>query len=87
MAAGGAPAGIYTTCSPSEVQYIVHHCEAPFVLVENLDQYEKIRKERARLPQLGGVDISPLLLLLVIQACMILVGAIQRYMIDGGAYF
>ncbi|MEO8551930.1 MAG: AMP-binding protein, partial [Kofleriaceae bacterium] len=25
MMAGGAPAGIYTTCSAEEVQYIVHH--------------------------------------------------------------
>jgi YggT family protein len=46
-----------------------------------------LRPIRARLPQLGGVDISPLILLLVIQACMILVGAIQRYMIAGGVYF
>src|SRR3982751_1687840 len=28
MMAGGAPAGIYTTCSAEEVQYIVHHSEA-----------------------------------------------------------
>jgi long-chain acyl-CoA synthetase len=28
MAAGGAPAGIYTTCSPEEVAYIVHHAES-----------------------------------------------------------
>ena len=29
MAAGGAPAGIYTTCSSSEVVYIVQHAESP----------------------------------------------------------
>ena len=46
-----------------------------------------LRPIRARLPQLGGVDISPLILLLVVQAGMILVGAIQRYMIAGGLYF
>ena len=28
MAAGGAPAGIYTTCSPDEVAYILNHSEA-----------------------------------------------------------
>src|SRR5689334_11833619 len=28
MMIGGAPAGIYTTCSADEVQYIVHHSEA-----------------------------------------------------------
>ncbi|WP_037299432.1 YggT family protein [Rubritepida flocculans] len=46
-----------------------------------------LRPIRARLPQLGGVDISPLILLLVIQACMILVRAVQGYMIRGGLYF
>ncbi|MGB5375346.1 MAG: AMP-binding protein, partial [Polyangiales bacterium] len=35
MGAGGAPAGIYTTCSPVEVRYIVAHAEAPIILVEN----------------------------------------------------
>lgn len=55
MAAGGAPAGIYTTCSPSEVQYIVNHAEAPVVLVENEDQWRKIDKERERLPHLRHV--------------------------------
>ncbi|HZI44608.1 MAG TPA: AMP-binding protein, partial [Ilumatobacter sp.] len=28
MLAGGAPAGIYTTCSPDEVAYIVDHSES-----------------------------------------------------------
>ena len=46
-----------------------------------------LRPIRARLPQLGGVDLSPLILLLLVQACMILVGAVQRYMITGGVYF
>ncbi|MCB9703863.1 MAG: long-chain fatty acid--CoA ligase [Myxococcales bacterium] len=55
MAAGGAPAGIYTTCSPPEVQYIVHHAEAPIVLVENASQWEKIKAERERLPHLRHV--------------------------------
>ncbi len=55
MAAGGAPAGIYTTCSPDEVQYIVHHAEAPLVLVENEAQWQKIEKKRSELPQLRYV--------------------------------
>ena len=55
MAAGGAPAGIYTTCSKEEVQYIVHHAEAPVVLVENRDQWEKINKTRGELPHLRHV--------------------------------
>jgi long-chain acyl-CoA synthetase len=55
MAAGGAPAGIYTTCSKEEVQYIIHHAEAPLVLVENVDQWQKVKAERERLPHLKHV--------------------------------
>ena len=55
MAIGGAPAGIYTTSSPSEARYIIHHAESPVVLVENAAQWEKVRKERANLPHLRWV--------------------------------
>lgn len=55
QAAGGAPAGIYTTCSPSEVQYIVQHAEATIVLVENAAQFAKLAAERERLPLLRHV--------------------------------
>ncbi|MBL9105243.1 MAG: AMP-binding protein [Myxococcales bacterium] len=55
MAAGGVPAGIYTTCSPSETQYIIEHAEASVVLVENREQYQKIAQERHRLPGLKHI--------------------------------
>jgi long-chain acyl-CoA synthetase len=55
MMAGGAAAGIYTTCSPEEVQYIVHHSEALVVLVEDLGQWKKIQAQRAHLPLLKHV--------------------------------
>ena len=55
MGAGGAPAGIYTTCSPVEVRYIVEHAEAPLILVENEDQWRKVRLERANMPKLKHV--------------------------------
>jgi long-chain acyl-CoA synthetase len=55
MAAGGAPAGIYTSCSPEEVKYIVAHSEAPIVLVEDEEQWEKIAEVRAELPNLKKV--------------------------------
>jgi long-chain acyl-CoA synthetase len=55
MAIGGAPAGIYTTSSPPEVQYIVDHAESAVVLVENVGQWEKVNRERARLPKLRHV--------------------------------
>ncbi len=55
MAAGGVPAGIYTTCSPSEVAYIISHCEAVVTLVEDEDQWKKIHSELANLPSLRHV--------------------------------
>jgi long-chain acyl-CoA synthetase len=55
MGAGGAPAGIYTTCSPVEVRYIVHHAEAPIILVEDEGQWKKVEAERANMPNLRHV--------------------------------
>ncbi len=55
MMAGGAAAGIYTTCSAEEVQYIVHHSEAKVVLVENADQLAKVQAKRAGLPLLDAM--------------------------------
>jgi long-chain acyl-CoA synthetase len=55
MGAGGAPAGIYTTCSPIEVRYIIDHAEAPVVLVDSEEQWRKVQKERANMPKLRHV--------------------------------
>jgi long-chain acyl-CoA synthetase len=55
MACGAVPAGIYTTCSPTEVAYIVGHTDAKIVLVEDLDQWKKIEAERENLPKLEKV--------------------------------
>ncbi len=55
MLAGGAAAGIYTTCSADEVQYIVHHSEALVVLVEDASQLAKIKARRAQLPLLSKI--------------------------------
>jgi long-chain acyl-CoA synthetase len=55
MGAGGAPAGIYTTCSSVEVRYVVAHAEAPIILVENEDQWRKVQLERGNMPNLRHV--------------------------------
>ncbi len=55
MLAGGAAAGIYTTCSADEVQYIVHHSEALVVLVEDSAQLAKIKARRDQLPLLSKI--------------------------------
>ncbi len=55
MAAGGAPAGIYTTCSAEEVAYIVDHAESQIVLIEDGGQWAKIEKMLSKLPHLKQV--------------------------------
>lgn len=55
MAIGGAAAGIYTTCSPPEVSYIVGHAESAVVLVEDALQWAKIEANLERLPKLRRV--------------------------------
>ena len=55
MMAGGAAAGIYTTCSADEVQYIIHHSEAHVVLVENEAQLAKVKQKRSELPLLQWI--------------------------------
>ena len=55
MMAGGACAGIYTTCSAEEVHYIVHHSEAHVLLVEDAAQLKKVQARRADLPHLQKI--------------------------------
>ncbi len=55
MAIGAVPAGIYTTNSPAECQYIVAHSESPVVLVENEEQWAKIDEVRGELPNVRHV--------------------------------
>ncbi|WP_255574834.1 YggT family protein [Caldovatus aquaticus] len=45
------------------------------------------RRVRRWLPDLGAVDLSPLVVLLLITAAGILLNAVRRYMILGGLYF
>lgn len=55
MAINAIPAGIYQTCSPEEIAYILNHSEAPIALVENEAQWNKINEVRAELPHLKRV--------------------------------
>jgi long-subunit acyl-CoA synthetase (AMP-forming) len=62
--AGGVPAGIYTTSSPEQCQYIAHHCEAPVVIVEDKAQLVKFQQVWGDCPHLkhivimhGGSDV------------------------------
>jgi long-chain acyl-CoA synthetase len=50
-----APAGIYETSSASEVQYILNHSEAKVLLIDQVDQWNKIDSIREELPHLQKV--------------------------------
>ena len=52
MLAEGAVAGIYTSNSATEAQYIIDHAESPIVLLEDKGQWEKINRVRDQLPHL-----------------------------------
>ena len=53
--AGGVPAGIYTTSSPEQCQYITDHCDAAVVVVEDEAQLAKLQQVRAQLPKLRAI--------------------------------
>jgi long-chain acyl-CoA synthetase len=55
MALGGVPVGIYTSSSPEQVQYIVDHCEAEFLLVENEQYLPTALAVRQRVPRLRHI--------------------------------
>ncbi|MBM74069.1 MAG: long-chain fatty acid--CoA ligase [Proteobacteria bacterium] len=55
MMAGGIPAGIYQTCSPEEVAYIISHSESKVVVVENEEQWNKVNQFREQFKQLQKI--------------------------------
>jgi len=57
IAAGAIPAGIYTTNTPEQCQFVAHHCSARVVFVENDEQLAKFREVRHRLPRLETIVV------------------------------
>lgn len=55
IAAGGVPAGIYTTSSPELCAYVAGHCKAQIVVVENAEHLAKFKKIRDELPELKAI--------------------------------
>jgi long-subunit acyl-CoA synthetase (AMP-forming) len=55
IAAGAIPAGIYTTNTPEQCQYIAEHCDARVAFVENDVQLAKFRAARDQLPNLATI--------------------------------
>jgi len=55
IAAGGIPAGIYTTNTAEQCQYIADHAEAAVAVVENPQYLAVFRQIRDRLPHLKAI--------------------------------
>ena len=53
--AGAMPAGIYTTSSPEQCQYIAHHCDARVAFAENESHAKKFVAVKDKLPKLEWV--------------------------------
>jgi long-subunit acyl-CoA synthetase (AMP-forming) len=52
---GAVPAGIYTTSSPEQCQYIASHCDASVIFVDDQSQLDKIISIRPNLPSLKAI--------------------------------
>src|SRR2546429_58688 len=57
MALGGVPVGLYTTGSAEQVQYILAHAEAEFLVVENAALMELALSLKDRLPRLQHIVV------------------------------
>lgn len=55
--AGGVPAGIYTTSSAEQCQYITDHCDAAVAIVENKQHLDKYLSIRDQLPKLKAIVV------------------------------
>ncbi|MBE2249979.1 MAG: AMP-binding protein [Myxococcus sp.] len=56
-AARGVPVGVYTTSSPEQIAYVLGHCAAPIVIVENASYLATLEAVRAKLPALEHVIV------------------------------
>jgi long-subunit acyl-CoA synthetase (AMP-forming) len=55
MAAGGVPAGIYTTSTAEQCRFIADHAEAVVAVVENREYLERFVSVRRELPRLRAI--------------------------------
>lgn len=57
MSAGGVSVPIYQTLTAEQAQYIIEDCEAKYIFVENLEQLEKIKSVRDKIPEVRKVVV------------------------------
>ncbi len=57
MLAAGVTAGIYATNAAEGVQYVLEHSDSRFVILENIEQLDKVLEVRASLPKLEKIVV------------------------------
>ncbi|MEX0874418.1 MAG: AMP-dependent synthetase/ligase [Actinomycetota bacterium] len=53
--AGGVPVSLYNTLAPEQIEYIINHCEAQYVICENRDYLERLLKVQNEIPNIRKV--------------------------------
>lgn len=51
------PTGVYPTLTAEQAAYVIHHCEAPVVVVEGAAEYRKVVSQEAALPHLKCIVV------------------------------
>ena len=54
---GATPVSIYNSSAPEQIEYLLGHCEAGVVIVEDTEYLERVLKVRSELPKLEHVAI------------------------------
>lgn len=57
MAAGGVTVGVYATMTAEQSRYVIAHCDARFLVVENAAQLAKVDSVRAGLPRVETIIV------------------------------
>lgn len=55
LCAGGTPVSLYNSLAPEQIEYIVNHSEAAFVVLENATFFEKLSSIRSQIPNVRKV--------------------------------
>lgn len=55
LLAGGVPVSLYNTLAPEQVEYIVNHSEAKYVICENREYLERFLKIQSEIPNIRKV--------------------------------
>src|ERR671925_1521153 len=58
QALGAIPVGVYVDSLPEQVRYVVDHCEARIVMVEDQEQADKVLGVRDKLPRLERIVVD-----------------------------